>query len=150
MIIRLWEETPEATWDLVRDTGDQVGLEFGKGEAVVWPDELEPGAWVGIDFDGTWSSTDNPGHFEPPYPLGRAVPQMTYKVRIMMKAGIRVRLFTARAGSPEAVERLRDWMRREIGEVLEVTDKKDYNLLRFYDDRALQVIPNLGRVVVEG
>jgi len=30
---------------------------------------------------------------------------------------------------------------------LEVTNQKDYDLIRYYDDRAIQVMPNQGRPV---
>lgn len=149
MIISLWKDNLEGDWELAQSTGDLIGLEFARSESPVWPEELEPGSWVGVDFDGTWSSTDNPGHFVPPYPLGEATPLMTLRVRIMRKAGLRVKLFTARAASPEAVSKLQIWMEKAIGEVLEVTDRKDYQMIRFFDDRALQVVPNTGRMALQ-
>ena len=52
------------------DKRNQSGywVEFIAGQEPVFVAETH---WVGFDFDGTISSNDNKGHFEPPYPLRR-------------------------------------------------------------------------------
>jgi hypothetical protein len=103
--------------------------------------------WVGVDMDGTLSRTDNPGHFEPPYPLGEPVPEMIAMVKSLLHAGVRVKIFSARACEPQSVPIIQAWSEAQGLGRLEVTNSKDYDLIRFYDDRAIQVVPNEGRCV---
>ncbi len=115
---------------------------------------FEPGAepvlvadhqWVGVDFDGCLARDDEPGHFEPPYPLGEPIPEMVQMVKSLLVAGVRVKIFSARAFEPESIPVIQDWTEREGLGRLEVTNQRDYDLIRFYDDRAIQVVPNSGR-----
>jgi hypothetical protein len=43
---------------------------------------------------------------------------------------------------------IEQWCERHIGQVLPVTNRKDYGLIEFWDDRCVQVIPNTGIAVV--
>jgi hypothetical protein len=107
------------------------------------PDE-EPvlvysGHWIGFDLDGTLSRTDNPGHFEPPYPIGEPFREMLDIVHALKTAGVQVKIFTARACETTNVPIVQAWAKKHgLGE-LPVTHQKDYDLLRFYDDRAIQI-----------
>ncbi|MDB6124820.1 MAG: hypothetical protein JWQ71_3813 [Pedosphaera sp.] len=118
-----------------------VWVEFDvDGQATFVPRE----DWVGVDLDGTLSSTDNPGHFEPPYPLGEPVLAMLEMVKSLLVAGVTVKIFSARACEPENIPIIQDWaVKHGLGK-LEVTNQKDFNLIRFYDDRAIQICPNRG------
>jgi hypothetical protein len=103
--------------------------------------------WVGVDFDGTLSRDDSPEHFLPPYPLGKPIPEMIEMIQSLQKAGITVKIFTARACEPESVPVIQAWtVKHGLGR-LEVTNAKDYGLIRFYDDRAIQMVPNQGKSV---
>ena len=93
--------------------------------------------WVGFDFDGTISSNGNKGHFEPPYPLGEPIPKMIETAKSLLAAGVTVKIFTARASDPLNIPAIRDWTERHGLGRLEVTDRKDFNLIRFFDDRAI-------------
>jgi hypothetical protein len=95
--------------------------------------------WIGFDLDGTLSRTDNPGHFEPPYPIGEPIAEMVCVVRALAEAGVQVKIFTARACEPANVSIVKEWARKHGLGDLPVTHQKDYDLLRFYDDRAIQV-----------
>jgi hypothetical protein len=100
--------------------------------------------WVGVDLDGTLARTDNPGHFAPPYPLGEPVLSMLEMVKSLLAAGVTVKIFSARACEPAGIPAIQDWAERHGLGRLEVTNLKDFNLIRFYDDRAIQICPNLG------
>ncbi|MFN7140446.1 MAG: hypothetical protein ACK4UN_14005 [Limisphaerales bacterium] len=93
--------------------------------------------WIGFDLDGTLARTDNPGHFEPPYPLGEPFPEMLEAVKGLIAQGIKVKIFTARACEPSAVPVVQAWAEKHGLGKLEVTNQKDYQLIRFYDDRAI-------------
>jgi hypothetical protein len=104
--------------------------------------------WIGVDFDGTLARDDEAGHFSPPYPLGQPIPQMLAAVKSLIRAGVKVRIFSARACEPESVPAIQDWTERHGLGRLEVTNAKDYDLIRYLDDRAIQVVPNQGRTLL--
>jgi hypothetical protein len=103
--------------------------------------------WVGVDLDGTLSRDDQPGHFEPPYPLGEPIPEMLELVKSLLRAGVTVKIFSARACEPESIPAVQAWAERHGLGCLEVTNRKDFELIRFYDDRAIQMVPNLGKSI---
>lgn len=118
--------------------------------------------WIGVDLDGTlayhtnetWKGVDH---------VGEPIPAMIERVKKWLKEGKDVRIFTARVdGGDEAVaageeggEHFRDiqrvkkaietWCVKNIGQVLPITNKKDYSMIELWDDRAVQIIPNTGR-----
>jgi hypothetical protein len=65
-------------------------------------------------------------------------------MKSLLAAGITVKLFTARAIEPEAIPALQDWTARHGLGRLEATHQKDFNLIRFYDDRAIPMVENGG------
>src|SRR6266513_2020176 len=103
--------------------------------------------WVGVDLDGTLARDDAVGHFLPPYPLGEPIPEMIAMVQSLLQAGVTVKVFSARACEPESVPIIQAWAETHGLGRLEVTNQKDYDLIRFYDDRAIQMLPNQGRSV---
>jgi hypothetical protein len=99
-----------------------------------------------IDFDATLA------HHTGGKALGPPVPAMAEKVRRWLADGDEVRIFTARVSSSHPhVEGMRkeieDWCERHLGQRLEVTAEKKSDISDIHDDRARQVIPNLGHVV---
>ncbi|HNR72463.1 MAG TPA: hypothetical protein PKZ55_08720 [Verrucomicrobiota bacterium] len=125
------------------------------GQPGVWA-TLDPGAepvfiarhqWIGVDLDGTLARDDAADHFQPPYPLGEPVPEMIARVKSLLAAGVTVKIFSARACEPESIPIIQAWTERHGLGRLEVTHQKDYDLIRYYDDRAIQVLPNQGRPV---
>jgi hypothetical protein len=103
--------------------------------------------WVGVDLDGTLSRDDAEGHFLPPYPLGKPIPEMIAMVQSLLAAGVTVKIFSARACEPESIPIIQAWAEQQGLGRLEVTNQKDYDLIRFYDDRAIQMVPNRGKSV---
>src|SRR6266481_4232300 len=65
--------------------------------------------WVGIDFDGTLSRNDNPTHSPPPYPHGEPIPEMVELAKSLIRAGVTVKIFSARACEPQNVPPIQDW-----------------------------------------
>jgi len=103
--------------------------------------------WVGVDLDGTLSRDDAVGHLLPPYPLGEPIPEMIAMVRSLLAAGVTVKVFSARACEPECIPLIQSWAEKHGLGRLEVTNQKDFDLIRFYDDRAIQMVPNRGKSV---
>ena len=113
--------------------------------------------WIGVDLDGTLAEYHgwNGGK------IGRPIPAMVTRVKWWLLRGQEVRIMTARVSdeggyseessreaNPEFVAEQRgaveSWCKEHIGQILPVTCKKDFQMLELWDDRAVQVIPNLG------
>jgi len=104
--------------------------------------------WIGVDLDGTlaeydeWRGVD---HIGPP------IPAMVERVRRWLAEGRRVKIVTARVSHPNdaagAAAAIFKWCLEHLGAVLPVTCMKDYQMLELWDDRAVQVEPNTGRVL---
>lgn len=118
-----------------------------------------PGAWLGVDLDGTLAYDD--GCIAEDH-IGEPVPLMLQRVKDMLSAGYDVRIFTARVdGGLVALDMglvdahrykdtdritnvIQDWTEKHLGVRLPVTCKKDFGMVALYDDRAIQIIPNTG------
>ena len=103
-----------------------------------------PGLWFGVDLDGTlavWHQTSTLDR------IGAPIPAMVDMVRSMVDNGIRVKIFTARACDPAQIPKIRAWMTRNGLPDLEITNVKDYYMERLYDDRAIRVERNTGRIL---
>jgi hypothetical protein len=109
--------------------------------------------WYGVDFDGTlavYESWDL--HGDTP---GAPIAPMVERIKTWLADGIDVRIFTARvsAESQRAYQEtvIRAWLREQLGCELPIVYAKDYSMLVLYDDRAVQVEKNTGRILgVEG
>jgi hypothetical protein len=112
---------------------------------------IKPGrGWVGVDLDGTLAHYDG---WKSPTHIGEPVPAMVTLVKKLIAEGWEVRIFTARVSTPDhgelvavrqAIER---WTREHIGRALQATCCKDFAMVTLYDDRAIQVEPNTGRLI---
>jgi hypothetical protein len=106
--------------------------------------------WIGVDFDRTlaryekWSSVLNLG--EPLYP-------MVNRVKGWIAEGKKVKIFTARISPPfdpahvtpaDVIFVIQNWCELHLGARLEVTATKDIGMYELWDDRAVEVIPNVG------
>ena len=103
-----------------------------------------PGPWYGVDLDGTlavWNETSTLDR------IGGPIPAMVDLVRRMVDNGIRVKIFTARACDPAQMPKIRAWMSQNGLPDLEITNVKDYYMERLYDDRAIRVERNTGRIL---
>jgi hypothetical protein len=79
--------------------------------------------------------------------LGEPIPEMIAMVKSLIEAGVTVKIFSARACEPESIPIIQGWAEKHGLGRLEVTNRKDYDLIRFYDDRAIQMLPNQGKPV---
>lgn len=106
--------------------------------------------WYGVDLDSTLA------HYEggPLLPIGKPITPMVKRVKSWLAAGIEVRIFTARMADPDRREQAKHrdaieaWCEEHIGQKLKVTNVKDFSMVRLYDDRAVQVEKNTGRLRV--
>lgn len=101
--------------------------------------------WIGVDLDGTLAFYEGTTNC-----IGKPVPAMLAKVkRILDQDVYAVKIFTARASVPSMIPEVKQWL-SDIGlPNLEVTNKKDFNMVALYDDRAITIIENTGKTVYE-
>lgn len=110
--------------------------------------------WIGVDFDGTLATYDG---WRSAAHVGEPIPLMVQKVKDWLEAGYHVKIFTARIshdGTParqrdaaHALLAIQDWCLKHIGQILPVTNEKDYGMIVLYDDRCRQVQDNTGIVI---
>lgn len=116
--------------------------------------------WIAVDLDGTLAHYDGWKGIEH---IGEPIAPMIARVKRWIAEGQDVRIFTARVdGGGVAVsmgdsngEAHRDvaavrqhiaaWCLKHIGQILPVTNVKDYGMKELWDDRAVQVEFNTGR-----
>ncbi len=108
------------------------------------PGQTLPKAWIGVDLDGTLAYYDDSASSEK---IGTPVPKMLALVKKMLNNGIRIKIFTARVTDPEQLPIIRKWLKTNNLPELEITNIKDYYMLRLYDDRCIQVEKNTGRLI---
>lgn len=103
----------------------------------------EEEGWHGVDLDGTiaWHRTGQQG-------IGKPIPEMVSRIRRWVNKGEEVRIVTARAAlGPGEMVKVYDWLRENLGYTLDVTAKKDYQLIDLWDDRARELEKNTGELV---
>lgn len=115
--------------------------------------------WIAVDLDGTLAHYDG---WKGAEHIGEPIPAMVARVKVWLAEGRAVRIFTARVdggqvalamGNPDGEayrdthkirERIHKWCLEHIGQVLPVTNVKDYGMVELWDDRAFRVIANTG------
>lgn len=106
--------------------------------------------WIGVDLDGTLVEYVKWTHHTH---IGAPVPAMVARVKRWLAEGKEVRIFTARVAEPDPIKKqdilwaLARFTNEIFGQVLAVTNIKDYEMLELWDDRCVQVIPNTGEPV---
>ena len=100
--------------------------------------------WIGVDLDGTLAFYDMWRGMEH---IGKPIPAMAFRVKNWLADGKEVKIFTARACVAEAVPFVAKWRLEHFGKVLPVTNMKDFGMIKLYDDRAIQVEENTGRII---
>lgn len=107
--------------------------------------------WIGIDLDGTlaeYLGWQGMGH------IGEPIAPMVERVKAWLAEGKDVRIFTARVCSSQSQEDLdvflreyTRWCFQVFGRQLPVTSEKDWKMIKLWDDRCVQIMPNIGIMV---
>lgn len=114
------------------------------------------GSWIGVDFDGVLAEYHG---WKGALVFGKPITLMVERVKKWRSENKKVKVFTARASYQdeikldatieEVVAAIQDWCEVHIGERLEVTCEKDYLMDELWDDRAIQLELNTGKIVEE-
>lgn len=115
--------------------------------------------WIGVDLDGTLAAWH--GDIDT---IGEPLKPMVDRVKRMLAEGRLVKIMTARvACTGEYVDvssryddeqfaktqkaMIEDWCRKVFGVALPVVCSKDFGMIALYDDRAIEVVSNVGSLV---
>lgn len=115
---------------------------------------MSSGGWIAVDFDGTLATYDS---WRGLAHVGEPIPEMVFRVRKWLAEGRDVRIFTARVysdGTPDcdaeaklARLAIAHWCDKHFGRVLPITNIKDFGMIELWDDRAVQVEANTGKLI---
>jgi hypothetical protein len=107
--------------------------------------------WIGFDLDGTlakyngWKGIDN---------IGEPVESQVLIAKLLHWLGKKIKILTARVAprdgkndSAKAKEYVEEWCRKHLGFVPEVTYIKDASMIALFDDRAVSVEQNTGKIL---
>lgn len=106
--------------------------------------------WIGVDLDGTLFKYDGwKGHAY----IGEPIMAMVNRVKQWIRDGYEVRIFTARAseegpGRQETFDAIWAALAKIDIPHLMITNVKDYQMVEFWDDRAVRVEKNTGRRIL--
>lgn len=103
--------------------------------------------WIGVDLDGTlaeygkWNSDE----------IGTPVPAMVERIKSWLATGQEVRIMTARVSADQANNSYQrgliiNWCLKHLGQELPVTCRKDFAMIELWDDRAVGVEMNTGKI----
>ena len=120
--------------------------------------------WIGVDLDGTLAEYNG---WKGIAHVGEPIQPMVDRVKRWLRDGKTVKIFTARVGDQnvashageedtstdaalqKTIKTIEDWCEEHIGQKLEITRTKDHGMTELWDDRAVQVEKNTGRVITD-
>lgn len=111
------------------------------GEAV----EKARRPWIGVDLDGTLATFHGWRGFGH---IGKPIPVMMARVKQWLGDDYQVKIVTARANFEEGIPPIQVWLAKHGLPDLEVVSSKDFDMIELWDDRAVQVLPNSGKVIL--
>ena len=100
--------------------------------------------WIGVDFDGTLAHYDERHSLER---IGEPCAPMWRRVRQWIENGTEVRIVTARGGDAALTAGVERWLRENNLPALPVTNQRDTAMLQLWDDRAVQLEGNSGKIL---
>ena len=109
--------------------------------------------WIGFDLDGTLASFES---WQGPEHIGAPIQPIVDIAKQYLSCGVTVKILTARVCSQASEEErelatnaIKAWCKEHLGQELEVTSEKDFYMTECYDDRAIQVEYNTGRLIMD-
>lgn len=107
--------------------------------------------WIGFDLDGTLAKYDGWKGIEH---IGEPVDTMVIIAKMLHRIGKKIKVLTARVaprddgeGGDKAKRYVEAWCKKNLGFVPEITHEKDASMAALFDDRAVAVEQNTGKVL---
>jgi hypothetical protein len=98
---------------------------------------------IAVDLDGTLAYYDEWRGIEH---IGEPIIPTLLKVQVLVKNGVKVTIFTARANDPEAIPYIVKWLSVHGLSGLDITCTKRKSFKEIWDDRAIRFERNTGKV----
>lgn len=99
-----------------------------------------------VDLDGTLAHYD---YFRGVDHVGEPIMPMVTRVLDWLNSGKDVRIFTARASRADCIPAVVEWCKKHLGREIPVTNQKDFESWLIFDDRAIPVEYNTGKLLVD-
>lgn len=99
-----------------------------------------------VDLDGTLARYEG---WKGPEHVGEPIPLMAERVKKWIENGKTVKIFTARASVAEQIPPIKEWLKSNGFGDLEVTCCKGFDAVEIWDDRAVTVESNTGRILTK-
>ena len=96
---------------------------------------------IAVDLDSTLAEYSEWKGIEH---IGKPIPAMLARVKKWLEDGTKVVIFTARIDNEGAEPYIEKWLEENGIGGLKITNVKSMDIVEFWDDRAVQVIPNTG------
>jgi hypothetical protein len=107
--------------------------------------------WIGFDLDGTLAKYDGWKGIEH---IGEPVESQVLIAKLLHWLGKKIKILTARVAprggdndSAKAKKYVEEWCSKHLGFVPEVTYVKDASMVALFDDRAVSVEQNTGKIL---
>lgn len=101
---------------------------------------------IAVDLDGTLAHHDPKAQYLASQ-IGEPIKPMLERVKRWIEEGHEVVIFTARVGEEGAYPHIQAWLRKHGIGGLTITNKKGQDVGEFWDDRAVAVERNTGKVL---
>ena len=107
-------------------------------------------SWIGVDLDGTLAHYEGFGDGKS---IGEPISRMLLRVKAWLNKGKKVKIFTARVSAfhhsrnEKQKKLIKKWSMKHIGQELEVTCTKDFGMIELWDDRAIRIEKNTGKII---
>lgn len=100
--------------------------------------------WIGIDLDGTLATIDeNTSRLN----IGKPIEEMKTIIENHIKEGYVIKIFTARAAYSDQIPIVKQWLEDNNFPNWEITCQKDFAMIRYYDDMAVTIERNTGKIL---
>lgn len=101
---------------------------------------------IAVDLDGTLAHWESGEDYDPAK-IGKPIKPMLDRVKKWVSEGKNVVIHTARAGESGSFPHIHKWLRDNGLPELQITNKKLKEVGEFWDDRAVAVERNTGKVL---
>jgi hypothetical protein len=100
-------------------------------------------SWIGVDLDKTLAYLGDDEEFDP-NKIGKPIKKTVDLVKKLLSKGNKIKIFTARGIDKSTVDLVQQWCKKNIGQKLDVTDRKDQDMIKLIDDKAIGIEENTG------
>jgi hypothetical protein len=129
---------------IAAEQSEQAVVNFQSRKSLMSDKDTRHQGWIGVDLDGTLANYQASRGMDP---IGQPIEHMIFRMQQWLDAGVDVRIFTARASEETLVQPVQDWLHAHQLPILPITNRRDFDLLQLWDDRAIQIETNTAKLL---